>query len=190
MKKLTQYISIAAAGLMLFLQATHVSAVVIELEFDYNNTVTVGDTFTVDILADIPANLDLTALGFDLSTLNGNVSLAGASLASWITEDLLPINDVGGYVDLFDIPMSGDNTLLATLTFSADSIGNDTVSLLGDDFNFGGLFFIDGSQATNFDIDTSFDINVIGPVKDVPAPTALSLLLIGLAGAAARRKTG
>lgn len=175
----------ATAGLALLLQATTASAVVIEL--DYNDTVTVGDTFTVDILADIPANLDLTGFGLDLSAINGNVSFTGVSFTNWLTEDIFPINQVGGFVDIFDSPMSGDNTLLASLTFSADSIGNDTVSLLGDDFNFGGLFFVDGSQATNFDIDTSFDVNVIDAVKDVPAPAALSLMLIGLAGLFVRK---
>ncbi|MDU0354365.1 PEP-CTERM sorting domain-containing protein [Paraglaciecola aquimarina] len=98
-----------------------------------------------------------------------------ATIHSSFAEDGL--NDVDGSLfDIFDV-VNG-SIQLASLTFSADAVGTDTISLFGDASAFNGLLFWDFTLDTN--IDTSFDIKIVDTVKDVPAPATLSLLAIGL----------
>ncbi|MDU0354370.1 hypothetical protein RS130_10885 [Paraglaciecola aquimarina] len=172
MKKLLKTLSIPLVSLSLFLQVFSASASVIT--FDYTDTVTVGDSFTVNVMADLGAN-DLLGFGFDLASLTNNTSFVSGTIHSAFADDF--INDVGGsLVDIFDA-VNG-NVQLAELTFSADNVGTDTISLFGDSSNFEGLVFWNMFYDTS--IDVSFDIKIIDAVKDVPSPAALSLLALGL----------
>lgn len=95
------------------------------------------------------------------------------------------------FVDFGVIPQTGDNTLLATLSFAADSVGNDVVSLLGDSFNFGGIFFLDANNGfVPFDeeIDSSFSINVVDTTNSVTTPGSLTLMLFAIGGLLVVRK--
>ncbi|WP_158971171.1 hypothetical protein [Paraglaciecola sp. L3A3] len=180
MKKFYKKLSIAVASLGLLLQLSSASAAVIT--FDYTNTVTVGDNFTVNVFADLTGD-ELFSFGFDLTSLTNNVSFLSSTVHPAFVPD--NINDVDGSLfDIFDV-VTG-NLQLASLTFSADAVGTDTISLLGNDTNFGGLF----SLLAVDDINISFDVNVIDAVKDVPVPPTFGLLALGLLAVVRLRKKG
>lgn len=170
MKKLYKNLSIVMVSLCILLKVSTASAAIIT--FDYTDTVTVGDNFMVNVFADIGTD-ELTTFGFNLTSLTNNTSFLNASIHSAFTQDFL--NDVGGL--LFDpLDIITGNIQVATLMFSADTIGTDTINLLGNASNFGGLYTLFGGE----DIDASFNINVIDVTNNVPAPAALSLFAIGL----------
>lgn len=178
MKKFYKKLSIAIASLGLLLQLSTASAAIIT--FEYTDTVAVGEEFTVNVLTDVGSD-ELLSFGFDLSSLTNNVSFVSATINSVFTEVFL--KDVSGLffdpLDPFAFGPTG-SVQLATLTFSADAVGIDTISLFGNGSN-GGLF----TFFAEADIDASFDITV----QDVSAPATLGLFAIaGLGLLSLRRK--
>lgn len=185
MKNLYKQLFIAIASLGLLLQVSTASAGVIS--FDYTDTVNLGDEFVVDVYGDIGFD-ELYGFYFDIESLTNNVSYLDAVInpsfdAGFFNDiDATIVNDFDYFND-FDL-ISG-NVLLASLTFSADSIGSDTISLIGDDFNFGGFFTLFNGFT---DIDASFDINVVDAIKDVPEPPVMAIFAFGLLALARSRK--
>lgn len=119
-----------AAGVMVCLSAMGTPAVasIVTVRFDPpSQTVTLGDPFTVDIVADIDMPVVGWGLDFTPATL-GIISLTGlpAIGADWLSA-FAPDGD--GLVGLasplppFNGSISGIGIVLATLSFSADTIG-------------------------------------------------------------------
>ncbi len=153
-----------------------------------NSIVQVGDTFTVDILADITSIDAIVGWGMDLSfdslilshnpltdvligpSFNAAPTLDGDGLAGLLPFSPPPITGV-----------SGSDVLLATMTFEASQTG--TTSLLGG-FTLGdlteGFVQLGGGQ-----VDVAFNG---GLVQVIPAPTAAVLGLIGLAAVAMTKR--
>lgn len=101
-------------------------------------TVDLGDIFTLDIVADIPDpvvawGLDLTIDdGLVLSTWPDNVLCSPPVIGpEWADPGFTPDGDLLGGIG-FPNSVSGTSILLATVTFSADALG-DTDLFLGDD---------------------------------------------------------
>jgi hypothetical protein len=182
MKNLLKNLSMTIASLGLLLQVSTASAGIIT--FDYDDTVTVGDEFVVNVYADIALTDELTGFGFDLSSDTNNTSFLSAVINTDFWDD--GYNQVSGSLDFPFNVINGD-VLLASLTFSADAVGSDTVSLLGDNNNFGGLYLLNSADFLPFfeDIDTSFNVNV----SQVPEPSTLVLFGLALFGLQRFRKS-
>ncbi|MDO6695322.1 hypothetical protein Q4574_18640 [Aliiglaciecola sp. 3_MG-2023] len=181
-----KYISSFVLGASLIVTSVATQANIIEYELGFSDItdVQIGDSFSVDVFIDSPTDLTLTTFGFDfvdsIDTTSfagfNNVSFDGFTLASWLNSDLL--NDVGGLTDLFATPVAGDDTFIASLNFTATSLGSQTVAVFGDLFsNGGGVFFDDFSFAS---IGGIFDINVIDETVQVSAPSTFSIFLMSL----------
>lgn len=136
--------------------------------------VAVGDTFTVDVLAN--ADLVDAFLAFEIGfNLDADITTLGSSFVA----PGATFFDVAGFVDNFPLPplpISGVNILLATLTFTATSAGDLILNLDGGSFS--GFGFVEfESRALNIS------------VNEVSAPASLSLFTVALiAFAGFRRK--
>ncbi len=178
MNRSTTIWSLTLATLMLSVSSANAA---ISVSVEPNNTlVNVGDTFTVDILADITSIDAIVGWGMDLSfdslilshnpltdvligpSFNAAPTLDGDGLAGLLPFAPPPVTGV-----------SGNDVLLATLTFEATQAG--TTSLLGG-FTVGDLTegFV---QLGGGPVDVTFNG---GLVQVIPAPTAAMLGLIGL----------
>lgn len=171
--------------LMGVLFAAPVSALpMVSLELAGSTTISVGDSIEALVLADgDDIGLDLVAFGFDVDTIDSgldgyNVSYAGATIASGFDDD-------SGFTDVAGSAFPGiteDDVLLATLLFTADSAGTETISLSGIyDGMFSGLYYetLDW-DVTGYDIDASITIEVAAGSQPVPEPATLFLFGAGL----------
>ncbi len=178
MKHNVAYYGIALAILALTAYPAR-AAISVSLE-PSSSIVRVGETFTVDILADITSIDAIVGWGMDLSfnslilshnpltdvligpSFNAAPTLDGDGLAGLMPFSPLPVTGV-----------SGDDVLLATLTFQAAQTG--TAGLLGG-FTIGdpteGFVQLGGGQ-----VDVAISSAL---VQVIPAPTAAVLGLVGL----------
>lgn len=158
-------------ALMLTASAAQATIVV---TFDPSTTdVSVGDTFTVDVLAN--ADLVDAFLAFDIGfNLDADITTLGSDFFA----PGGPFFDVAGFVDSFPfppLPISGADILLATLTFTATSAGDLMLNLDGGSFS--ALSFIEfESRALNI------------TVSEVSAPATLGLFTIALVGLLSLRR--
>lgn len=146
----------------------------IVVTFDPSTTdVAVGDTFTVDVLAN--ADFVDAFLAFDIGfNLDADITTLGSSFAS----PGAAFFDVAGFVDSFPsppLPISGVDILLATLTFTATSAGDLVLDLDGGIFS--------GPTFLRFD-STALNITV----SEVSAPATLGLFTIALVGLVSLRR--
>lgn len=160
--------------------SAHVGWADVIVRFDPpTESVTIGSVFTLDIVADIPA--PVVAWGLDLTIDDPFV------LSTWPVNPLLPPPVIGSpWVDpgyspdgdrlnglAFPDPVSGMDTLLATVTFSADALGETDLF----------LSFTEGDLTEGFGLDGGGFAEVAfepGHVTVIPEPTSFGLLLMGL----------
>jgi len=147
----------------------------------------VGDTFNINILANIDQPDAIIAFGFDLD-ISGTGSLAynGFTMGSGFSDDpFFGPNDADGIYGvsggdfLFGPAVSGNDILLGALSFTADGVGNVLVGLGADDLNFN---FTEGLIPV--DIDLANFMPVVLPaevtITSAPVPEPATLLLIGV----------
>ena len=120
---------------------------------------------------------DLIAFGFDHDYEPLEFSHIGTVVESPFFDDsgLFPSTDVAGSVFA---GVGGDDILLATMSFTAQSEGNHTIGILSDifDLNEGLITFIDGQ------IDITTDINIHVAAAPIPEPGTIFLLGLGFLG--------
>ena len=152
---------------------TNAHAVIVSLNV-LDNHIEVGEHFGVEVWVDNEGlSEELLAFGFDVDTSGNHISYLGYAIGSGFDDFSNPsnFNNVSG--DAF--PGIADNdVLLATLSFSADSVGVDSLALDGlYDGLFYGLFY----EVSGFDLSASTNISVLQ--RSVPAPG--TMLLTGFA---------
>ena len=153
------------------------------VSFEYSPDISVGDTFeisvTVDGVLDDPLfGGDLIAFGFDFDFDSLEFDYLGTVVESPFYDDstLFPDTDVAGSA----MPaVGGDDILLATMSFTALTDGDLTISIISDLFDLNeGLILIDRV----IDMTTDLEIHVSKNLNSVPEPSTFILLSFGLLG--------
>lgn len=179
LKQLQRSVKTSLVSLFLMLSTTAQAGLI----FDISSTdIKVGDDFTIDVVFDNPSLATLEGFAFDLNdeTLQ-TVHYTGDSL---FNSNFLPFA-FGADIDTFVAsvaPINSSQVTLATLNFTAHSVGTDTLTFIGDDGFFTGIFLANLGYET---VDSSFSFSV----TDVSEPTTIAILLSGLAFVMVRRRT-
>ncbi|HHM06394.1 MAG TPA: hypothetical protein ENJ19_11755 [Gammaproteobacteria bacterium] len=141
--------------------------------------ITVGDLLTVDIVADIPLTEPVLGWGLDLDNASGLLTATGSPLigSAWIPAFGFDGDGLAGLA--FPLPVVGDDTLLATLTFEA--VGAGTALLMP---GYTATDLTEGFALSPFDFASTSFTGLSLTIKEasftVPEPpTALLLALCG-----------
>jgi|GEM_PF-3178706 len=196
-KKINSFLLImVVASAMLILPNVHATSLTL---LPANTDTIVGDTFDIDILADIDLADAIIAFGFDLDLSGtGTLGFNGFTPNSPVFDidaDHALISDLDGILAasggsfISGPPVSGSDILLGTLSFTATGIGNVQVSLTADDLGLGS-WFTEGLIPENIQLDNFMPTVTAANVNIVPEPGTIYLLGIGLLGFVRfRRKT-
>ena len=181
MKKINKEICLLmVAGLLLF-STTHALAIpIVKLEVP-DSFIAPGEVFVINVIADGMTDLDpflgsdeLLAFGFDVISPS-SVTFNGATVGHGFFDDsaLFLDSDVAGSA----FPgISGNDILLASLSFSATSVGSYLIGIQSDIFN--------PNQGLITWLHPQIDATTFSLVSvSVPEPPTMLLLLLGLAGA-------
>ena len=145
----------------------------------------VGESFDVEVWVDgEDIGIDLLWFGFDVVTPDIFFTYTGYTLG----DDFMGFSGPDTYVSGMAFPAIPDDVVLATLSFSADAVGTDTLWADGpyDSARYGlsyGFF----PNSIGFDIDAITDITV-NAAAPIPEPGTLLLLSAGLIGLGLSRK--
>lgn len=161
------------ACVLLSIPAASLAAVTVSFQ-PQDTVIGVGETFSVDLLADM-SNDTVLAWGLDVSFDPLVLALTGAPAIgpSW---NPVPASDGDGLAGLaFPVPVTGPDVLLATLTFEtlAPGLTGLSASATMGDLSEGFALLSGGFAQENF---------IDGSVNVVPLPATLLLFGSGLAG--------
>lgn len=150
-------------------------------------TVTVGQQFVIDVVADLP--LDIVGWGLQFSIQNpAIVATQGPPLVAlpWNPTTLIEDNGAWQFGGLaFPDPVAGQGVLLASIHFIATAVGETDLILSIDPQNpTQGFIAGPGGPSGLF---PSVQLN-LGHVTVVPGPGACALLGVVMAGCARRRR--
>ncbi len=175
-------------ALLLFLSAGVILAVmtlsayaspVVSLELAGGSPVYAGEDFAINVRADV-GTLKILAFGFDVVWDDATTDYLGAVVATpfWDTSSSFVNTMVGGVIP--PNIATGNDVLLATLSFHAHAAGNTSVGIFSNlkelsELN-EGLFF--PSPTPRIDMTSGIEI----PVTAVPLPPAILLFGSGLGG--------
>ena len=176
------------AGFMfvLMISFAHASPVV-RLELVDSPPIYSGSAFEVQVLADV-GTYEIVAFGFDVVWEAGYVMYSSAVVANSFSNTSSSFDDidVAGVSNPIDGIITGDNILLATLSFTTHNPGNTSVGIFSNLSDLSelneGLFF--PCPTPRIDMSTSMEISV----SEIPLPPALLLLGSGLATLALIRR--
>jgi len=181
MKKISKEICLLmVTGLLLF-STTHAQAIpIVKLEVP-DSFIAPGEVFVINVIADGVTDLDpflgsdeLLAFGFDVISPS-SVTFNGATVGHGFFDDsaLFLDSDVAGSA----FPgISGNDILLASLSFSATSVGSYLIGIQSDIFN--------PNQGLITWLHPQIDATTFSLVSvSVPEPSTMLLLLLGLVGA-------
>tara|TARA_R110002167_G_scaffold291134_1_gene495959 strand:- start:502 stop:1035 length:534 start_codon:yes stop_codon:yes gene_type:complete len=174
--KLLTLLKTTFVSLMLTVSVAQASIIV---SFDPSATeVSVGDTFTVDVLANTQdIFLDgFSAFDLDFSFDETLATLDNAVTGSLFVQSLFAFGDVAGF-EAFLMSVTGTDILLATLTFTANKVGALSLDLSSSS-EFSSLFADVGFDSTALDI----------TVNAVSAPATLGLFGLSLLAMAGLRR--
>lgn len=137
--------------------------------------ISIGDTFTIEILATTESPLD-GFIGFDIdfdfdSTL---AVLENATIGAGFLQALTAFNDLAGFSST-PMPVTGIDVLIATLSFTASSAGTFTFDL--------GLSQFSALNFVNFQ-STALDVHI----TEASAPAMIGLLALAGIAIVLRRK--
>lgn len=174
MKTLTSLIvamKTSIAALILILSTNANAGLILDIS---STDIKVGDSFSIDVIFDNPNLETLESFAFDFNDESlQNVNYTGDSLLNMDFASFGFGADIDKFVVAFD-PLNSSRITLATLNFTALSVGNETLSLVGDDGFFTGLFLVNFGYES---IASSISFNV----TEVPEPSSLIVLIGGLA---------
>ncbi len=174
MKKHKVFITSLVVGLLFMFATTSARAIPI-VSLDLPSSVATGESFDVEVVVDgVDPSDGLLAFGFNVVAPNPlNITFNNASVAAPFFDDsaFLPIDVAGSTFP----SISGNGIILATLNFTANSVGDYSLGIISDLFAFEGLF----TEVNMYDMTASTNISVVSP-----EPTTIALLGIGLAGIA------
>ena len=188
MKMKNTFLVFVLAGMCLASPVTSVhGGSVLRLELVDSPPIYSGSTFEVQVLADV-GTYEIVAFGFDVVWESMDVTFDLAVVAPPFVDTSLsfPDTDVAGGIDPFQGAASGDDVLLATLSFAALNAGMTSVGIFSNLSDLSelneGLFF--PCPTPRIDMTTSLEISV----SEIPLPPALLLLGSGLAALALIRR--
>jgi hypothetical protein len=149
---------------------------------DISQTYNTGDLFSLDLWMSGLENDDLGAFSLNIDFAGGVTDFLSGSFNSGFTDLLaLPIDDGANSVELaggflsFDLSGQADAFQLATLNFSANSVGTSVIDITN--------FVLSDGYATELSAD-SFNANItvvdVDPPASVSEPSTLVMLLSGL----------
>lgn len=151
--------------------------------------VTVGDTFTVSIYADIPEPDAL--IGWDMDYLFNDSVLANMGVAMGAGWDAVPSLSDGGLAALTPLDaVWGDDVLLGTVTMQATGTGTSAITggFLPPDDPLSGL---DGFMSLNGFVSVTLlptSVGVMASTTPVPEPATLLLMGLGVLGIGVMRR--
>lgn len=176
---------------MILLAASPAKATVVVSLSPANQSVDISDgTATVDIIAVIPQSDAIVSWGLDINLLGTSVSVSGSAVnePTWTAATGVDGDGLAGLVPappgtaIWSDPVA---ILLATVTFSLDSLGVTDLTLSDDnpaDLSEG--FALDPPPIGAF-ADVTY---VPGSITVIPEPASLALLLLGGVACVSRRR--